>query len=344
MPLTVLLALAALSLPPGVDPLLPADAANRDPVEIQLAGLAALYPGRVLHREPQAAIQGNLGRLPKVVDLPRNVTYLRAYNLDDKTRKQIEDLLAKPTLTALIIDFRYVFADAPDSESLAEVLAKAGLASTPLNAIGDLQNSPVSLPEPASDKPAGALVLAMVNGQTAGPLEAWLEAFQETESVLLVGTPTAGQPGTYKVVEGHADFYLLKGELQPQAGPITGTGLKPRFAVDVKPEQDYLAWSKVESGADISTMLRRDRVTVAAAMAPPPAPAPAAGTAAPVAAASPPTATSTTVEEAADLALQRALDVVAAMQVLHPPPNAKAGAMGRPVNALPGSPGTTAPR
>ena len=318
----VLLALAAVSLPPGVDdPQLFPGAANRDPVEIQLAGLAALYPGRVLHRAPYGPIEGNLGRLPKVVDLPRNVTYLRAYNLDDKTRKQIGDLLAKQPLTAFIIDLRYVFADATDSENLAEVLAKAGLACGAMNGLGALATSPLVLPPLENDKPSLPLVLAMVNGQTSGPLEAWLEAFQEREGVLLVGTATAGQPGKYdNRVEGHPDYYLLTGELQPESGPITGTGLKPRFVVDVKPEQDYVAWSKVESGADISTMLRRDRVILAAAMAP--TPAPAAGTAAPAPIA-PASTTPTTVEETADLTLQRALDVVAAMQVLHPSLTAK---------------------
>ncbi len=329
MPLPVLLAIAALSLPPGVDPLLPAEAANRDPVEVQLAGLAALYPGRVLHHEPQGPIQTNLDRLPKVVDLPRNVTYLRAYNLDDKTRKQIEDLLAKQTLTALIVDLRYVFADAPDAENFAEVLARAGLPSAALNGLGTLATSPLILPGPATDKQAPPMVLAMVNSQTAGPLEAWLETFQERESVLLVGTATAGQPGKYDPVEGHADFWILKGELQPESGPITGTGVKPRFAVDVKPEQDYLAWSKVESGADIATMLRQDRVLRAGGITPAPSPAP--GTIAP-----PATAPATPVEETADLTLQRALDVVAAMQVLHPSPNARAPA-GKAVNSPQGA-------
>jgi hypothetical protein len=246
----------------------------------------------------------------------------------------------------LIVDFRYVVANAADAEEFADALAKAGLASEPVHGVGTLHD-PADLPAPANaDRPA-PLVLVLVNGQTAGALEAWLEAFQEKESVLAVGTLTAGQPGTYHTTPGHTDYYLLDGELQPDSGSIAGTGLKPRFEVEVTPEQNKLAYDRVESGTDVLAMLRRDRVTTAAnAIAP--APAPANGTATPstipaATPAAPITPAVAPAEEVGDPVLQRAVDVVAALQVLGRVPSSKPDSAGKASNAAPAAGSASSP-
>jgi hypothetical protein len=330
MPLPIFLAAALLALPPGVDPTLFPGADTRDPAEVQLAGLAELYPGGVLHKAPQDLQVANLGRLPKSVELPRNVFYVRVYDLK-VSKTQLADALTNNPM--VIVDFRYVYAEAPDAEEFADDLAKAGLTCSPVHGLGTM-HEPADLPAPTSaDKPA-PLVLVLVNGQTAGPLEAWLAAFQETESVLAVGTATAGQPGTYHPAPDHPDYYVIDGELLPESGSVLGTGLQPRFIVEVTPEQNKLAYDRVESGAtDVPAMLRRDRVTTAAAAI---APAPAAGTAPPGAA---PAASivPATIEEVGDPVLQRAVDVVAALQVLGRVPSLKAPGASKATDAAAGS-------
>ncbi len=338
MPLLVFLAAAMLALPPDVNSTLFPGVDTRDPAEIELAGLAALYPGGVLHQPPQKLQDANLGRLPKSVELPRNalnINYVRVYDLH-VSKKQLEDALAANTM--LIIDFRYVYAEAADAEDFADDLAKAGLASVPLRGVGTIHN-PADLPMPANPDRPPPLVLVLVNGQTAGTLEAWLEAFQEKESVLAVGTPTAGQPGTYHTAPGHTDYYILDGELEPdqEISPdsvsVLGTGLKPRFAVEVTPEQNKRAYALVENGTDVLAMLRRDHVTAAAAAL---APAPTNSTSIPATQAAPATSATTT-EDVGDPVLQRAVDVVAALQVLGRVPSSKPADPGKAGSTAAGS-------
>ncbi len=316
----VFLCVAALPLPPGVSPDLFPDAAVRTDAEVQLAGIAALYPGRILHKPPRVNDAANAGRPPRISDLPRNTTYLRIYDLGAaKTLQSLSDALAK--YPAVILDLRYVYADEKSSEAFAAVLSRAGLASAPLHGLGTMPE-PDPLPGPGDTESGRSppVVLAMVNGETAGPLEAWLEVFQEKESVMSVGTPTAGQPGLYRQYIGFPDYYIIEGELQPESGSIVGTGLKPRFLVDVTPEQNYLAYQRVERGlVDVTSMLRYDRPGAAAPTAS------GAATAAPAA---------TTTVEAADPVLQRAVDVVAALQVLgRVPSSSNTGAAKAPATA-----------
>ncbi len=315
----VFLCVAAVPLPPGVSPDLFPGAADVPTAEVQLAGIAALYPGHILHAPPLANDPANTGRAPLISDLPRNTTYLRIYDLGAAhTLQSLSDALAK--YPAVILDLRYVVADEKAAAAFAQVLSRAGLASAPLHGLGEMPE-PDALPGPgvqdANHTPP--VVLAMVNGKTAGPLEAWLEVFQEKESMLAVGTTTAGQPGIYDKYLGFPDYYIIKGELQPESGSLVGIGLKPRFLVEVTPEQNYLAYTSVERGTvDIASMLRHDRTTAVAT----PAGTGAAAT------------TTTTTVEAADPVLQRAVDVVAALQVLgRVPSSTTTGAAKAPANA-----------
>lgn len=298
----LLLSAALLALPPGVDPTLFPDVDKVTTEEIELAGLASLYPGRILHETPHTLDANDQGRKPAAYDLPRNLSYLRVYDLG-ASLPQIAQLLAdKP---ALILDLRYVCADAKAAEGFAGVLSAAGLDYNLVHGEGDTMPEPGKLPtrDPKITKPT-PVVLALVNGMTAGPVEAWLEAFQEKDSVLLVGTPTAGQPAHYKPIPANPGYFIIDGELLPVSGSLVGSGVKPRFPVDVTPEQSYDTYFFVERGGVITTLLRHDTNTT-------PAPAKPATTATPA-----PIPQSVPVEEIADPVLQRAVDVVAALQVL----------------------------
>ncbi len=311
------MALAALPLPPETNPDLFPGADQYSAAEVELAGMMALYPGHILHGPPRDNDPANTTRPPKMAQLPREVYYLRIYDLG-ASLTQIAQCLNQQLV---ILDFRYVTADAAASEAFAGLLAKAGLASAPVHGIGSIKEPEPLPPAKAEDKDhPPPVVLALVNGQTSGPLEAWLEAFQEKESVLAVGAPTAGQPGKYDKYDGQPGYFIITGELRPESGSLTGVGLKPRFLVDVTPQQNDVAYFTVERGTvDVSTMLRRERTTTTAA------PAATGNTTT-----APATQSVTVTTEASDLVLQRAVDVVAALQVLGRVPASKDAGAAKP--------------
>jgi hypothetical protein len=303
----LLLSAVLLALPPGIDPALFPDVDKLPAGEIELAGLASLYQGRILHEAPHTLDDQDKGREPKLYALPRNLNYLRVFDLGKALPQIGEQLKENP---ALILDLRFVWADAKDAADFAGVLSQAGLEYDDVHAEGDGLPEPGKLPapDPKDTKPA-PVVLVLVNGLTAGPLETWLAAFQQKESVLLVGTPTAGQSAHYKPMPDHPGYYIIDGDLL--LGPVSssislvGKGVQPRFLVDVTPEQSYTAYHFLDNRDDIATLLRHDATT--------PAPAPAK-IATP--ALSAPIPQSVPTQEISDPVLQRAVDVVAALQVL----------------------------
>lgn len=143
------------------------------------------------------------------------------------------------------------------------------------------------------DNPA----IVLVNHRTAGPVEVTLADLQADNRVLLVGMPTAGQTGKYRAVNGVDNVYLLENEDIPKTGEsLLGKGLSPNIAVEIEPEDDYRAYHLVERGTPIERVLDIDfEVEVNGP------------------------AESDVVETSAmpaDASLQRALDVIVALQVL----------------------------
>lgn len=320
----VFLAVSALPLPAGVDSDLFPGAADKTSAEVELAGIMSLYPGHILHGPANKVDPANIGRPPRIVELRRDVIYyMRIYDLN-AALSEIATYLSKP---GLILDLRYVTADAKSSEALAVILHKAGLPSTPVHGVGVISD-PEPMPAIATGEKEHTppVVLAMVNRQTSGPLEAWLMAFQEKEGVLAVGTPTAGQPATYTGYTDQPGYFIINGELRPESGSLVGTGLIPRFLVDVTPQQNDVAYFSVEHGTvDILNMLRQERTVTTTTVAAPTT----SGNTTPVSTPSSQTApvstqqSTTIVTEARDPVLQRAVDVVAALQVLGRLPSSK---------------------
>jgi hypothetical protein len=150
--------------------------------------------------------------------------------------------------------------------------------------------------------------------------------------VLAVGTTTAGQPATYTDYPGQPGYFVIDGELRPESGSIVGIGVKPHFVVDVSPQQNDVAYFSVERGTmDIVNMLRQERTVTAAPAANAATGAGNTNNQTPPSNAPTPT---TVVIEARDPVLQRAVDVVAALQVLGRLPSSKdANGVKPPANA-----------
>jgi hypothetical protein len=145
----LLLSAALVALPPGVDARLFPDVDKIPVEEVELAGLSTLYPGRILHEAPHTINDLDKGREARAYTdgLPRNLTYLRVYDLNTALPQISKSLADKP---ALILDLRYVWADAPTAEAFANELSAVGLAFNPLHRAGE------GLPQRRQTRPRGA--------------------------------------------------------------------------------------------------------------------------------------------------------------------------------------------
>lgn len=230
------------------------------PETIYLAGLARLYPGRVIEHAPEnfAAPGTRSLRAPLIEELPRGITYLRIYDLQSGLPQ-----MAKSTRSpALIWDFRYLAGNYPQSRELLEVMAEPGAAQRPsLQTVGNFKtpqgDPPQEASEPAQARRPGQPVIVLVNQRTRGPVEAALDALQATGSILTVGTRTAGMTGSYQAAPGTQGFWVIDGEIQAAEGAsLLGRGLTPEIAVAVTPEADFVGYQLLETGYATADILK----------------------------------------------------------------------------------------
>lgn len=242
--------------------------------ELVWRGLAALYPEKVL-TAPPVTFTGHSPAPPLQAELPRGVTYLRLYD----PALAVEALEAVKNPQKLILDLRYCATPAPASfVTLVEELG---------------QQHPL---------------IVLVNGRTAGQLEVQLADLQAAKKILTVGTPTAGQTGTYAPVPGLDGFYVLKEEtLTADGNSLLGKGLTPSVAVETTPQADYLAYNLVERGTAVTAVLQMQAAA-------PPAPVPPLDEDATGANEEKSPAPAT--DRPLDAILQRGLDVIVALQVM----------------------------
>ncbi|MEM8549968.1 MAG: hypothetical protein AAGF10_04195 [Verrucomicrobiota bacterium] len=137
--------------------------------------------------------------------------------------------------------------------------------------------------------------MILVNHRTSGELEIALADLQAAEKVLTIGTHTAGQTGTYRPVPELDGFFVLEDEsLTAEGESLLGTGLTPRISVTVAPKDDFRAYELVERGTSVEAVLGMDLSDDSANSS----------------------EAEDTEEVPADAILQRALDVIVALQVL----------------------------
>ncbi len=286
---------AATEFPPELFPGL----VGKSESDIRLAGIAALNPGRLPTEDP-AGVRPLVAesRKTRSAELPRGGAYLRLYTLDTNSVRE------RAGRTPLVVDCRYL-ATGPGERDACLALggALAGGELPKLAVRGDYP--PPSFPAAVVPEPAKAPVLVIVNRRTSGPLEAVLAALQAEGKIFLIGGATAGETGVFKPLEPHAGRWAISGEILPAGGAsLVGVGVSPKFPVTVTPEDEFLSWQLVERGAPLAGVLRRDsigRTESAAALAKDAEPA---------------SGKSAAHTDATDPALQRAQDILAALQVL----------------------------
>lgn len=273
--------------------------AGKSAEDIRLAGIAALNPGRLVNEAPKVVRPLVAeSRKTRAAELPRGGAYLRLYTLDTSSVRE------RAGKTPLVVDCRYLATGPEDRDAclaLGGALAGGGL---PKLAVRGDYPAP-TLPSAGVAEPAKAPVLVIVNRLTSGPLEAVLAALQADGKIFLIGGPTAGETGVFKPLANPAGRWAISGEIFPEGGAsLVGVGVTPKFPVKVSPEEEFLSWQLVERGSPLAGVLRRDSIGKTES-ATTPAKDSESGN-----------GKSTAHADATDPALQRAQDVLAALQVL----------------------------
>ena len=233
--------------------------AERTDAEVRLAGLARLYPQRVLDAPPETE-NPRAGQAPLVEELSRGIVYIRIYDLDTSEEAFHEHI----DTVALIIDARFLWT--PVDQLRATWLWKWFGPDAPRTQwVGEGQPSPqeqsatgpraevVSGETPVTREPP---VIFLVNGRTRGGIEAWLAALQSDGRVVAIGHPTAGATGRYRPAHSAEGYWVVTGDIRAEDGEsLLGEGLMPEVRIRVSAEADARAWERVEQGIDIPAVL-----------------------------------------------------------------------------------------
>ncbi len=230
-----------------------------DTEEIQLHGLATLYPGRVLFEHPSLSASCENREPARVEDLPREIKYIRLYHLDG-AQAVLKQQRAHP---ALIVDFRYLKSELAALQSLNAFEQNACLNG--LTTTGQVPDGLISATNNTGDSSApqrSTPVIVLCNRETAGPFEAVLERLQRAGAIIAVGEATAGRTGFYEKTNYEA--WTLHGEIRPDAETsLVGTGFLPRIHLTTSAEENYLSYHRYEAGTSIVRLLRQERHTAA---------------------------------------------------------------------------------
>lgn len=227
------------------------------PEQIFLEGMVALYPGRVLNEAPENSINKS-SRNPLIESLPRGITYIRVYDIE-KARQTLIENIKNP---ALIWDFRFLEGDYADALMLLQLFPEIPDPNQLITTKGKYTISEIDQVQAnghQSDTIRDHPVLILINQKTRGAIEAAIEALQGDEKVMTVGTESAGATGSYKPVPGVKGFWVIEGEVQPNNGvSLLGIGVQPTVPVHVTPGEDFTGYQLIESGSSASTLLRTE--------------------------------------------------------------------------------------
>lgn len=212
----------------------PADAAG-------WATLAASFPNRVKPATPATATPTPTPAATKVEVRP-GIDYVRVRQLANDLGV-IEAALATPRL---IIDLRYVHGEFESAKKLAALLARRAVS---------LEDG---ITIPASGSPRGRLqtTLCLVNRGTSGALEAVLDALQHAGDVLLVGTQTAGDTGTFTPANNAPGWRVIADDYRRAGGPVLlDVGVTPGLFVETTPNGEDAAYLAFDASKPISDLL-----------------------------------------------------------------------------------------
>lgn len=233
---------------PEMDPALFPGLAQHADEALQLQGIARLYPGRIIFKAPvQATPPSPDSRAVSVESLPGNITYLRIYQLDGALPTLVQHLHD----SSLILDVRYL-------QSFSGVIDFGKLFTDPkLQTVGTIPEAWLLAKEADTERRKLPAVV-LCNQQTAGPLEAMLAQLQEEKHILAVGSATAGRTGYYSEATELNQTWILSGEIRPNPElSLIPNGFKPRILIPEDAKSAYRAYYLYEAGTPIEQLVAK---------------------------------------------------------------------------------------
>lgn len=221
---------------------------------IRLHGLAQLYPGTILFESPELVARSEREEAARIEKLPRRITYIRIYRLDEAI-PVIKEAISAP---AVILDMRYLQSTHSGAELVQLLQSKQEandftvVGKAPEAVLTELKSIDQA---PQAKRRYPAVVLC--NRQTAGPFEAILHSLQTNGSIIAVGEATSGRTGYYK--QTMPDTWIIEGELRPDPNTsLIASGFIPRIEINSSPEKNYMSYHLYEAGTKITRLLKDD--------------------------------------------------------------------------------------
>jgi hypothetical protein len=232
---------------------------ERSQGELLLAGLRSLFPKRILVSPPQAELPEPVA--PLVRPIGRDGTYIRVFNLAEAL-PEIERHL---TRQVLLLDFRFLSADLESTMALGALLTRQSRVR--LQVIGDypvqgvrLENGAVVANGRHLRRPNQA-VFTLSNHETRGPIEALLQQLKHDGDTISVGTGSAGQTAAFRQFPELPSYYLIRGEIRGAEGSsLLENGFVPRVSVTVSQEEDLIGYSSLRGEVTLEQVVQA-RVT-----------------------------------------------------------------------------------
>jgi hypothetical protein len=227
---------------------------ERSEAELLLAGLRAIYPRRILVSPPRDDIPEAIA--PVVRNLGSNGTYIRVMNLETAL-PVIERHLSRQVL---LIDFRFLTTDLESTMKLGSILTRRS--RLPLRVSGEY-------PAPADRVETGHVIIdgrrlrgadqavfTLTNRETRGPIEALLDQLKIDGDTISVGTASAGYTAVFRQFPD-LPYYLMRGEIRAADGEsLIEEGFVPRVRVDVSPEEDLIGYSSLREGVPLDQVVQ----------------------------------------------------------------------------------------
>lgn len=99
-------------------------------------------------------------------------------------------------------------------------------------------------------------IIVLTNQQTSGPWETQLADLQAAQKITTVGKATAGNTGVYQQFWESPVYYKLIDEFLPQdQRSILQTGVIPNVPIDVRVDEDYQSYYAVNKGYAVADMI-----------------------------------------------------------------------------------------
>jgi len=100
-------------------------------------------------------------------------------------------------------------------------------------------------------------IMVLLNNKTSGPWEVQLADLQAENKITTIGTATAGNTGIYEKFWDTPTYYKLVAQKLPQNGQsILQTGLIPNISIDVRTDDDYQSYYAINKGYKVTDMIR----------------------------------------------------------------------------------------